>query len=105
MFGRERIGFTEQIGIGGVDPASALSFVSVPSGRFFDVSGELNHLSRYLLVNPLYFLLKSGRDIKFNHLCHRHPPIHNRATIVIERHRDEMPALVTQLDAGDRAKF
>lgn len=65
------------------------------SGRFPHVCGELDHLPPLCWGNPLYFLLKSSRDIKFNHLCHNQPPIHKSAPSGIECHRDEMAASVT----------
>jgi len=39
--------------------------------------------------------LKSSRRIKLNHLCHSQTSDPHSAAIVIERHRDEMAALVT----------
>lgn len=38
--------------------------------RFLEVRGEGNNSSALLLGNPLHFLLKACRNLKFNHLCH-----------------------------------
>ena len=44
--------------------------------RLFQVGREPKNLPTLLQRDPLHLRFESGRNVKLNHLCHNHPPIH-----------------------------